>query len=177
MRRKQLLHMATNDRPLGKQGYLDDFPNLADRGIGALGRAAGWESAPCLGALDCCRGAATRFAVIITRRSFEAVVAKLLVGEELRPVKEAIRPIEYRNEDRAMWRVGNVDVTAWAPNEVSCCHLTLVIGKGSFEHECLFEIGVLMQGDDGAWSHLEKDRRTPLIILVQHLHFDAFEVG
>ena len=114
--------------------------------------------------------------MILTRRSFEAVVAKLLVGEELRPVKEAIRPIEYRNEDSAMWRMGNVNVAAGAPNEVSCGHLTLVIGKGSFEHECLFEIGVLVQGDDGARCHFEKDRRTTLIVLVQHLHFDAFEV-
>jgi hypothetical protein len=112
----------------------------------------------------------------LSSKGFEAVVVKLLAGEELRPVKEAIRPIEYRNEDSAMWRVGNVDVTAGTPDEISRSHLTLVIGKGSFEHECLFEIGVLVKGDDGAWSHLEKDRRTPLIVLVQHLHFDTFEV-
>jgi hypothetical protein len=30
IRRKQLLHMAINDRLPGRQGYLDDFPDPAN---------------------------------------------------------------------------------------------------------------------------------------------------
>jgi len=70
----------------------------------------------------------------------------------------------------------DMDVAARSPHEVTRSTAAFRVFQRSFEHEGLFERGVLVQWHDRAGRHLEQDGRAPFVVLVQDLHLYSVEL-
>src|SRR5258708_9483860 len=98
-------------------------------------------------------------------------------SEKFGSIEKAVRTVEYRDERRAVGSMRDMDVAAGSPYEVTRSTAPLRVFQRPFEHESLFECGVLVQWHDRAGRHLEQDGRAPFVVLVQDLHLYAIEVG
>src|ERR1700733_5647905 len=90
-----------------------------------------------------------------------------LAGEEPGTVEEPVRLVENRQENGSIGRVGDMDVSARPPNKVPGGDFTLIVLQRTFQHEGLLEIGMLVQRHDGAGRHLEQDRGSPGVVLIE----------
>src|SRR4051812_8841857 len=70
----------------------------------------------------------------------------------------------------------DMDVAARPPDEITGAAAALGVLQRTFEHESLFERGMLVQRYDRARRHLEQDGRTALVVPVKDLHLDAVKI-
>src|SRR6202171_6807284 len=96
--------------------------------------------------------------------------------EKFGPIEKAVRAIEYGDERRSVGSMRDMDVAARSPHEVTRSTTAFRVFQRSFEHEGLFECGVLVQWHDRAGRHLEQDGRAPFVVLVQDLHLYSVEL-
>src|SRR6266849_7957116 len=96
--------------------------------------------------------------------------------EKFGSVEKAVRTVEYGDERRSIGSMRDMDVAARSPHEVTRSTAAFRVFQRSFEHEGLFECGVLVQWHDRAGRHLEQDGRAPFVVLVQDLHLYSVEL-
>jgi hypothetical protein len=104
------------------------------------------------------------------------VLPAFFSSKKLRSIEKTVRTVEYRDERRSVGSMRDMDVAARSPHEVTCANAAFRIFQRSFEHEGLFERGVLVQWHDRAGRHPEQDGRASFVVLVQDLHLDSVEI-
>ena len=73
-------------------------------------------------------------------------------------------------------RIRGTEAINLPPHKIARATAPLGVFQKTFEHKSLFERGVLVQRHDGARRHFEQDGGASLVVGIENLHLDAFEL-